>query len=73
MMKQAVPLSLEDFQDLNLTADHIGCAVYDMNCLLPLEQWGRGFEFHSRHGYLCEFILWFQSGSFTSLDFKIEV
>jgi hypothetical protein len=24
-----------------------------MNCLLSLERWGRGFEFHSRHGFVC--------------------
>jgi hypothetical protein len=27
--------------------------VYEMNCLLSLEHWGRGFESHSRHGCLC--------------------
>jgi hypothetical protein len=26
-----------------------------MNCLPPLEDSGRGFEFHSRHGCLCVF------------------
>jgi hypothetical protein len=31
--------------------------VPDTNCLLPLEHWGRGFESHSMHGYLCVFIL----------------
>jgi hypothetical protein len=28
-----------------------------MNRLRPLEHWGRGFEFHSRHGCLYAFIL----------------
>jgi hypothetical protein len=30
-----------------------GRAVCCMNCLLPLEHWGRWFESHSRHGWLC--------------------
>jgi hypothetical protein len=42
---------------LVLTADHGGRAVWSMNCLRPLEHWGPGFESHSRHGYLCAFIL----------------
>jgi hypothetical protein len=33
-------------------ADHSGCAVKGMNCLLSLERWDRGFESHSRHEYL---------------------
>jgi hypothetical protein len=33
-------------------ADHSG-----MSHLRPLEHWGLGFESHSRHGYLCAFIL----------------
>jgi hypothetical protein len=28
-----------------------------MNCLRPLEHRDHGFEFHSRHGYLCAFNL----------------
>jgi hypothetical protein len=28
-----------------------------MNCLRSLEHWDLGFDFHSRHGCLCEFIL----------------
>jgi hypothetical protein len=40
-----------------LCADHSGCAVYGINCLLPLEHWGHGFESHSRHGCLRAFIL----------------
>jgi hypothetical protein len=39
------------------SADHIGRAVWGMNCLRPLENWGRGFESHYRHGCLCAFIL----------------
>jgi hypothetical protein len=38
-------------------AGHIGHAVYGMNCLRSLEHWNRGFEFHSRHGSLCAFLL----------------
>jgi hypothetical protein len=34
-----------------------------LNRLLPLERWGRGFESHSRHGCLCEFILCLCVGS----------
>jgi hypothetical protein len=34
-----------------------GRTVYGMNCLLSLEHWDRGFEYHSRHGCLCMFLL----------------
>jgi hypothetical protein len=35
-----------------LTADHSS----------PLEHWNRGFESHTRHGYLCAFVLCVGSG-----------
>jgi hypothetical protein len=38
-------------------ADHNGRAVYGMNCLRSLERRDRGFESHSRYGYLFVFIL----------------
>jgi hypothetical protein len=38
-------------------ADHSGRAVQGMNSLLSLEHWDRGFESHSKHGYMCAFIL----------------
>jgi hypothetical protein len=38
-------------------ADHSSRAVQDMKCPRSLELWYRGFEFHSRHGCLCAFIL----------------
>jgi hypothetical protein len=34
-------------------ADHSGRAVYGTNCLLSLERWYRGLEFHSGNGCLC--------------------
>jgi hypothetical protein len=37
--------------------DHIGRAVYGMNCLRSLEHWDHGFEFRLKHGCLCAFIL----------------
>jgi hypothetical protein len=40
-----------------MIADHSDRAVYGMNRLRPLEHWDRGFESHSRHGYLYAFIL----------------
>jgi hypothetical protein len=40
-----------------LPADHSGRAVLGMNRLRPLEHWDRWFEYHSRHGCLCAFIL----------------
>jgi hypothetical protein len=42
---------------INLIADPRGLAVYDKKRLRPLEHWDRGFESHSRHGYLFAFIL----------------
>jgi hypothetical protein len=36
-----------------------------MNHLRPLELWDRGFEFHSRHGCLCTFILFIPKRRFT--------
>jgi hypothetical protein len=44
-------------------ADRSGCAVWDMNSLRPLEHWDRGFESHSRDGYLFAFILCLCEGS----------
>jgi hypothetical protein len=38
----------------NFRADHIS----RMNGLGSLERWDRGFESHSRYGYLCAFILY---------------
>jgi hypothetical protein len=32
------------------------------SCLLSLERWDHGFESHSKHGYLCAFILCLGSG-----------
>jgi hypothetical protein len=40
-------------------------AVYGMNYRRPLENWGRGFECHSRHGCLCAFVLCVGSGLVT--------
>jgi hypothetical protein len=39
-------------------ADHSGLAVLYMNRLRSLERRDRGFEFYSRHAYLCVFILY---------------
>jgi hypothetical protein len=38
-------------------AGYRGRAVKGMNCLRSLERWDRGFESHSKHECLCEFIL----------------
>jgi hypothetical protein len=38
-------------------ADHSRRAVEGMKYLCTLERWDCGFEFHSRHGCLCAFIL----------------
>jgi hypothetical protein len=38
-------------------ADHGGRAVWGVNRLRPIKHWGCRFEFHSRHGCLCAFIL----------------
>jgi hypothetical protein len=37
--------------------DHSDRTVWSMNCIRPLEHWARGFESHSRYGYLCPLIL----------------
>jgi hypothetical protein len=52
-----VKLKLPYYAKCMREADHSGRAVYDMNCLHPLEHWDRGFKFHSRHGCLFVFIL----------------
>jgi hypothetical protein len=38
-------------------ADHSGCPVQVMKCLLPLNHWNRGFESRSGHGCLSAFLL----------------
>jgi hypothetical protein len=38
-------------------ANNSGRAVYGTKCLRPLKHWGRGFEFHSRHGCSSVFVL----------------
>jgi hypothetical protein len=43
-------------------AYHSGHAVWGMNCFRSLEHWCRRCESHSRHGYLCAFVLCVGSG-----------
>jgi hypothetical protein len=43
---------------LHCLADNGGRSVWGMNCLRPLEHWGRGFESQLRNGCLCAFILY---------------
>jgi hypothetical protein len=50
-------LYLDPHMRVNITrADHSGGVVLGMR-LRPLEHWDRGFESHSRHGYISAFIL----------------
>jgi hypothetical protein len=56
MVSSPTPLSRSVLNN----ADHSGRVVWGMNyCLRPPKRWYRGFESHSRHGYLCAFILCF--------------
>jgi hypothetical protein len=53
---QHVSILHEDKHLILRVADHSGRAVWGMNCLLSLKRRDRGFESHSRHGYLCVYI-----------------
>jgi hypothetical protein len=50
-------LDNSNFILLTIRASITVAAVWGMNSFRPLEHWGRGFEFHSRHGCLCAFVL----------------
>jgi hypothetical protein len=63
--------SMADFDiSIKSTDDHSGRTVYGMNCLRSLEGWDRGFESHSRHGYLFVFILFLLGSGLATADYS---